>query len=296
MVYYNISDLPQTTERAVIINVGTRLITTLAVLSAIRFAKMPILLVDCSLEEGNTLEYNYFQDLMDRYDFDLISMPLLEHGLTLDKILCEIKSEYILLIDSDLEILNDEIVFLMKKFIRSENIFGTGFTQGPSEFEAGAWEFKKEGFYEERMWIPFLMLETSKIKEAILNGNSFKLRTFYNLFPFWPKISKYLLRRFPVIFESHLFDFLRIDYHGKKPPYTMLDTGTQIYQYLRYNKKYFFVGPNVDSGVEEDFVFHYNGMTRKQMYPDDSHNSVSVESMSDRIIDRLKQKYNFDFK
>jgi len=296
MVYKNISDLPQTIERAVIINVGTRLITTLALLSAIKYSKMPILLVDCSLEEGNTGEYNYFRNLMDKYDFDLISLPLLEHGLTLDKIFCEIKSDYILLIDSDLEILNGSIIPLMKNYIKTENVFGTGFTQGPSKFDASAWILKKDGYYEERLWIPFVLLKTSKIKNAIMAGNSFKLYIFYNFFPSCPKLSKWLLRKLPSIFEIHFFDFLKKDYYGIKPAFTMFDTGAKIYQYLRYTRNDFFVGPNVDSGVEADFVVHYNGMTRKQMYPDDSHNSVSVESMSDKIIERLKQKYNFDFK
>ena len=75
----------------------------------------------------------------------------------------------------------------------------------------------------------------------------------------------------------------------------MFDTGAEIYQYLRYKKNILFIGPNVDSGVEADFVFHYNGMTRKQMYPDDTHNSISVESISENIILHLKQKYNFDY-
>jgi len=295
MIFNNLTKLPHTVERAVIINIGTNLITTLAILSALKYADMPVLLIDCPLKIDDSNDFLYFKNLMLKYEFDLISMPLNEHGATLDKLFCEIDSEYILLIDSDLEILNGSIIPLMKRYIKPDNIFGTGFTQGPNKFEASAWVFKKDGYYEERIWIPFVLLKTSIVKNAILNGNSFKLLIFYNLLPTYPKISKWILRKFPSIFDLHFLDFLKRDYHGKKPAFTMFDTGAEIYQYLRYKKNILFIGPNVDSGVEADFVFHYNGMTRKQMYPDDTHNSISVESISENIILHLKQKYNFDY-
>ena len=53
MFINNLSDLPRSRERAVIINVGTKIVSPLALLSTLRYAGMPVLLIDCESKDGS---------------------------------------------------------------------------------------------------------------------------------------------------------------------------------------------------------------------------------------------------
>lgn len=53
MLIQSLSDLAPEPERAIIINVNTKLVTTLALLSTIRHAGMPVLLIDCESTDGS---------------------------------------------------------------------------------------------------------------------------------------------------------------------------------------------------------------------------------------------------
>ena len=66
-------------------------------------------------------------------------MPLKNHGETLDFVFQNINADYVLLVDSDLEILNDNIVPMMKKYINKSNIFGSGFIHGPWWIKETEW-------------------------------------------------------------------------------------------------------------------------------------------------------------
>ena len=121
MLLQNLSELSYTAELAIIINVNTKLVTTLALMSAIKFAQMPVLLIDCESNDGSL---DHFTALMKRYDFDILTAPLNSHGKTLDWIFKEINVEKILLIDSDLEIENPAIITFFKEYIDEPNIFG----------------------------------------------------------------------------------------------------------------------------------------------------------------------------
>lgn len=299
MIFHSISEIPYRKETAVIINVGTKLVTTLALLSAIKRANMPVLLVDCPYE--NSLEdYNYFQTIMDNYKFDLIQLPLKHHGETLDNIFRNLSTDYILLIDSDLEILDNHIVFQMRKFVENNNVFGAGFRHGGFDIKKEIdYEEIRDGYYEERMWIPFTLLKTEMIKEALNVGFSFNIRTFYNIIPSNQKISRKLLyskqiQKIAFLKNSDylFFNFLKKEYHHKKPLVVIYDTGSDIYMHLRYGKKCFYVGIDSETGLEDEFVHHYNGITRKLMY-DDPYNTGSVNAEYQSIINKLNKEYHF---
>ena len=53
MLLQNLSELSYEAELAVIINVNTKLVTTLALLSVIKYASMPVLLIDCESNDGS---------------------------------------------------------------------------------------------------------------------------------------------------------------------------------------------------------------------------------------------------
>jgi hypothetical protein len=67
MFFSDIDELPEFEILVIIININTRLSTTLAILSADRFTEFPILLIDCS---NNIQELNYFEKL-----FNIITPP-----------------------------------------------------------------------------------------------------------------------------------------------------------------------------------------------------------------------------
>ena len=65
-------------------------------MSALKYANMPILLIDCESTDGSM---QHFTRLMQRYPFDLLSAPLQNHGHTLDWLFLNVPAQNILLID-----------------------------------------------------------------------------------------------------------------------------------------------------------------------------------------------------
>lgn len=297
MVISKVTDLGIREEQAIIINVGTRLSTTLALLSTLRFAGMPVLVVDCPLVPEDTSEFRYFCELMNSYDFDLISLPLNEHGITLDYLFKHLSANYILLVDSDLEIYNGELIPLMKKYIRNKTVFGAGFTHGPCWLKPESWEMRREGYYPERFWVPFTLLDVKIFKEALLENRSFKTKIFYNLIPRYQKLSRQLLTRVPFLkVQNYSFlNFMKRDFHGRKLCFSYYDTGADLFQYLKFEKGYSFVGIGIESSIQLDYVVHYEGVTRKLMDASDKFNSVQISDIEIQILDRLKQAYGFNY-
>src|SRR6266496_6169419 len=114
MIVTNISNLTPVKQRAIIINHNTRTVTFLALLSALRYANIPVLLSDCASTDES---FAFFESVMDKYDFDLMTAPLKKHGHTLDWIFSSIEDDKLLLIDSDLEILGNRIISFLNKDI-----------------------------------------------------------------------------------------------------------------------------------------------------------------------------------
>src|SRR5438552_16019970 len=97
------SELPPSDETAVIINVGTKYVTTLALLSTLRYAKIPTIVIDCESRDGSV---EWFEDLARHHDFHWMRARLRPHGETLDWIFGRIDAKRVLLLDSDAEMRN----------------------------------------------------------------------------------------------------------------------------------------------------------------------------------------------
>ena len=226
----DLSNLSGVKERAIIINVNTKLVTTLALLSTIRYAKMPTLLIDYQSTDGS---YEHFSGLMKKYEFDMIVAPLRNHGVTLDWVFSHAKSEKILLVDSDLEIKNSGIIEFCKEYIDEFNVFGCGFTNGP------AWLTGQEfantnlngALYVERMWIPLTLLRVDSIQVAINEGKSFANFEFDNEYSLVPPFAKLRKENASV---RKLFKcgphWLRLPIHGTRPSLICYATGAQIFE------------------------------------------------------------------
>ncbi len=178
--YYSLSDIPYSSERAVIVNVHTLLCTTLAIVSTRRYMDMPLLVVDCPLHgESDAAALRRLQ--MD-YDFDLICLPLRQHGDTLDDLFLHIQSDWLYLVDSDIEVLNGEALHIMRtmrdtNLIDRERIFGVGMKQ-VSGYGLPPMEHT---YHAERMWIPYCCLNVVLVRQAIEYGGSFNIVAKTNL-------------------------------------------------------------------------------------------------------------------
>jgi glycosyltransferase involved in cell wall biosynthesis len=300
MILQDIGDLPPVEEQVVIINVNTKIVTTLALLSALRYAEMPILIVDCKSTDGS---YEYFSRLMKDFRFDLLSAPLKRHGLTLNWLFSCLPSKKVLLIDSDAELRTSEIIKLAHEYIDDENTFGFGFVDGP------CWWARHEiaqlfqeapdpprGYFEERPWLPFVMFKTSIVREAIQAGYSFVERTVYNDFAPSQFISRILMKRYHFSFFRNsklawLNPFKR-SFHGHKPSWVLYDTGAEIYQYLKYGRGYDFVGLPVR--FHPRYVSHYWGVTRLLVYPRDTYiQGTPLTKIQSAVLNRLNEAYGF---
>ncbi len=178
--YKYISDIPYSSERAVIVNVHTLLCTTLAILSVRRYMDMPLLVVDCPLNGQSDAEA--LRRLQADYDFDLVCLPLRHHGDTLDDLFLHIHSDWLYLVDSDVEILNAEALQMMRtlrtrSLIGGNHIFGTGMKQ-VSGYGLPPMEHT---FHAERMWIPYCCLNVALLRAEIEQGCSFNIVSKTNL-------------------------------------------------------------------------------------------------------------------
>src|SRR5262245_51383995 len=144
-------------EIAVIINVGTKDVATLALLSTLRYAKIPTVLIDCESTDGSL---EWFHRLMADHDFHLMSAPLRHHGETLDRIFTEVAADRVLLVDSDAEMLNDAMILRMRAMLEDiPESYGAGYLHPAHWLEYHYFTdlpiASGIGYYMERPWIPF---------------------------------------------------------------------------------------------------------------------------------------------
>ena len=98
MVISDLSGLPKTAETAVIINAGTKYVTRFALLSTLRHAQVPTIVLDCASRD---VSFGWFEHLLADHEFYLMPAKLRLHGQTLDWIFTQIPSDQVLLVDSD---------------------------------------------------------------------------------------------------------------------------------------------------------------------------------------------------
>ena len=292
MLRRTIQELEPTDERAVIINVETKLVTTLAVMSALKYSGMNVLLIDCESKDGSL---EYFSDLMKSYDFDLLPAPLQRHGKTLDWVFTNIPAKKVLLIDSDVEILGPEIIRELKRLIDNPAVFGTGFVHSPQWLTEPSGLGNEVGYYQERMWIPFTFLKVAYIQDALERNYSFADRIFYNDFAPSQRIAKILYQRlhFRIFRNSRLLwlNLFKQAFNGLKPSYVYYDTGADIFQYLKYQRGYDFVG--LPARLHTPYVTHFHGVTRLRQSPLDK-NGTELKTIAIQVQKRLKDVYAID--
>jgi glycosyltransferase involved in cell wall biosynthesis len=262
-------------------------------MSALRFAAMPVLLIDCESTDGSR---EYFAKLMKTFEFDLLSAPLRQHGHSLDWLFANIPAQKVLLIDSDLEITNGDVIKFMKDYIDHENTFGCGFTHGPWPLKHHT-DYLQYCYYQERMWIPITFLKTSYVRESLQSGHSFMNKLVYNEFYFFEPLSRQIFNmrmRFPRLwnFNPRVLKFFRKTYYGHKPHAIYYDTGADIYQHLKYQCNYSFVG--LPDHFYGRYANHYLGVTRA-LLDTGQEQATQYTSIKDDVEERLRSSYGISF-
>lgn len=284
----DIGELKKSREQAVIINVGTRLPTTLALLSALRHAGMPVLLVDCESKDDSLA---YFTSMLATHEFDLLRAPLKPHGRTLDWIFTNVRCDKLLLVDSDLELHGPEILAFMRQFIGDARTFGSGFIDEPGWLvhERG---FLHNAYYHERPWMPLAMFDVALVRAALADGRSFVDRVVFNDFAggVLTRVVRRahetlpLLRRIGVQLPSAL----RTAYNGWRPELVYYDTGAEIYEHLKFRKEQLFVG--IPAHFHERYVTHFSGVSRHVVQG----GGTAIASIADTVIERLRTRYGVE--
>jgi hypothetical protein len=307
----SLEELTPGRSRTVVINVNTDLVAARAVLSAVDVVGDPVLVVNCDPTEESRA---HFGRLMGSYDFDLIEAPLRLHGETLDWLFTALDDERLLLLDSDAEVRDPAFVDWMRAKLDHPLTFGAGFTWGPF-FITEEWLAPPDSIlYMERPWVPCVWFKTSAVRAALDTGLSFSARFVPNDVAFSPRVSRFLAARWgpPWSVASRRFSSLpasvqrrlstwRLDalrwarrrYHGLQPSMVCYDTGSEVYQHLRFEKEMLFAG--IPMELIDDEVHHYSGVTRYSLYGS-SALDTKEEDVADEVIDRLASRYGYAWK
>lgn len=286
LIVHQLSELEQVTTLAVIINVNTKLVTTLALMSALRYVPAPILLLDCESKDGS---FEHFKALQAAHRFLLMPAPRRPHGYALDWIFNQAPAENILLIDSDVEILGAELPARMCAEIASDDVDGCGFVHD------GAWMTGLNapcGWYVERFWIPFLALKAATVRQGLAAGLSFIDQRVPNDFPPWERLSRVLMYRYraPGLGRLRLgfLDSWRREYFGHKPSFLYYDTGAVLYQSLFKAGQARF--SSLPWALNEQGLIHFHGVSRRRLNWFD-YNSTRVSDIRRYVSGRLRTEY-----
>lgn len=271
--------------KAITINVDTGPVTALALLSLQRYCSYPITLIDCSKRAS---EQTYAWQLADHLGITLEQRPLKPHGKTLDDLFYEANEDYVLLLDSDAELLDGQIVSTLDLSKQCSKCFGSGFVHVNSDMSMHGIPY---AWYASRMWVPCCMLDVRHIKGALNAGISFDRLKIYNDLPDHRILSRILSLRHYLPGGQHLaltfLDRFRQDYFGVKPSYIYFDTGALVYAYLRQQCYRFH---QLDWSLQQQSVAHYHGVTRNRLNWFDN-NSTRRKVAIRQAMQRIREHY-----
>lgn len=277
------------TYRAIVINVDTRPVTVLAVLSLAARCPWPLTLVECSRDPD---ERRYFRRLADHLGIDFQVRPLRPHGATLDRLFAETRAENLLLVDSDAELLDGELPPVLSERVDEQGVFGAGFRQeGNWAVEAGV----PYAWYAERMWIPFCLMKAGPVREALEAGVSFMHRKTFNDVAGHPRLSRLLAarRHLPLLRHWRLdaLSPLRGEYAGERPAFVFHDTGADLFSHLSANGYRY---ADIGWAWQRRAVAHHHGVTRHRLRRLDRNSTayrdaraLALAAISERYPDTL---------
>lgn len=295
----DLSRMPATPHLAVIINCGTRWVSTLALVSLRAASDWPILLIDCESRDGSRA---HFAQLSRRHGlhFHWLEWPLRPHGRALDRLFDEVRAERVLLVDSDVEIRDAAVPAAMRDALDADpSAYGAGFLHGPEWMGRAHGLPERVGWYAQRMWIPLVLLRTEAMRAARAAGESFLQRREFLEVPGHPALSRWLGLRFWI---PGLRNLRR---RGGDAPgdaaFLELDTGAAMHRRLAGFDRGLATLP--DALWRQ--VHHYHGVSRaerrwrprklaERLHLAGAANDVAQQSIVDDVRARLAQEYAVD--
>lgn len=283
-----VAALPPARERAIIINCSTKLVTTLALMSALRYAGMPVLLVDCQSTDGSQA---WFRGLAEQHKFDLAFAPLKPHGETLDTIFTASRDDSILLIDSDLEILGDDLMPKLREEMSRPDCYGAGFLHADRTLSLGLCNASARGRYADRMWIPLCFLKTADVHGAMAHGATFMHSRDYLEFPWSKSLSRWLYarHRIPLLRSISIERFAeaRQRIYGECAAFREYDTGARIHEVMIKQSRHL---ADLGEPYWSQSVRHYHGVTRATLSVGQG-NATPPGSILAEVAERLHARY-----
>ncbi|MFM7295420.1 MAG: hypothetical protein ACKO1K_11520 [Burkholderiales bacterium] len=275
-------------ERAIIINCSTKLVTTLALMSALRYAGMPVLLIDCDSTDGSQA---WFRGLAAQHEFDLAFAPLRSHGETLDQIFAASRDDSIMLIDSDLEILQDDLLPKLRAEMAAPSCYGAGFLHTDRTQNLGPAHASARGRYADRMWIPLCFLKTASVRQALNAGATFRHSRDYLEFPWSMSLSRWLYARHRVPFLGAIslegFAKARQRIYGERAAFREYDTGARIHEALVRQGRHL---AHLGEPYWSQSVRHYHGVTRATL-SEGQENATAPGAILAEVAERLRAGY-----
>jgi len=271
----------------VIINCSTKELTALALFSALRHGGPPVTVIDCESNDGSI---GFFRELQARFTFGLETRPLARHGVTLDRIFRATARDTLLLLDSDAEILDPQLVPRMLDAL-VPGTYGSGFLHAGEWLAAQHGTSRQRGYYAPRMWIPCVMLDVASVRLGLGSGASFGQRVIGNEIPHAPWLSQLLyLRHFVPGLGRVSLDVLRSlrhEHHGVRPHYVYRDTGADLHAFLLQRGFSF-----ADLGADwwPTAVAHYHGVTRRRLRRR-MRNAADVDASRANALERIRDVY-----
>jgi hypothetical protein len=264
-----LTDVPFTPTRAVIINCGTKWVTSLALASVVANTDCPVLVIDCESKDGSRLHFERLAQASG-LRFDWLRWPLRRHPDALDALFASIPSDLVLLVDSDVEVSSRRVFAAMTSQMAADaNAYGAGFVHGPAWMGPEHGLPPGTGYYAERMWIPLVLLRTAPIVRALQAGFSFANRRRFLEIPQWPRLSRLIAYRYRIRGIRHVpipgrwrRQHVRAgEIDGQYPAFIEYDTGADLHRQLREAGHSFAGLPNDLWGD----VRHYHGVTRASL-------------------------------
>lgn len=306
-----VGDLPPVPDRTVVINVGTDVVATRALLSAVEHAGPAILLVNCDPTAASRV---HFADFTAGRGIDVVEAPLRLHGETLDQLFLDLRDERLLLLDSDAEIRDPELVARLRTKAAHPAAFGAGFTWGP--FLVGPeWDAPRgaEVLYMERPWMPCVVFDRALVAEAIAAGHSFNAAWLGNELVGHDHLTRFLGARWgpPWGTRSRSWELLpspvrralagrplpslrglRHPRYGVMRPHLVhYDTGGLLYEHLRFERGLQFASTPIE--LHDGEVHHYLGVTRSTMVGTHAA-ETSPDEVEAEVIARMRDRYGYE--
>jgi len=273
---------------AIIINCSTKEQSALALVSTLRHAKLPVTLIDCESTDGSR---DFFRALQRRLRFRFDSMPLARHGETLDRIFRATNRDRLLLVDSDAEILRDDLVPAMQAAVEA-GAYGSGFLHRGQWLGANHLVGGEVGYYAPRMWIPCVLLAVAPVSAALAAGASFRAHVVCNEVPQLPPLARLLYWRFRVPGLRRLalqrLEPLRRTHFGVRPHYVYYDTGASMHEWLTMHGRLEYA--DLGDARWPLAVRHAHGVTRRRLMRF-MRNAAEVEATRREAVERLEKIY-----